>query len=149
MNWLCRHVGNICVDLTPQRRRVHDAYEWSRDKRTRVYEAERDRARVLSPWTRGAGFRRTNKNEHGGIKRFTVSTNFRSRHKCNSGDLRKLVNFLSLLRYLCRDNTYLWLDDHNETFWNICMLIQKLQHGAKSHCGLFARNERCGNIFLR
>lgn len=27
MNWLCRHVGNICVDLTPRRRRVHGAYE--------------------------------------------------------------------------------------------------------------------------
>lgn len=27
MNWLCRHVGNICVDLTPRRRRVRGAYE--------------------------------------------------------------------------------------------------------------------------
>ena len=36
MNWLCRHVGNICVDLTPRRRCVHGAYEWSCDKRARA-----------------------------------------------------------------------------------------------------------------
>lgn len=46
MNWLCRHVGNICVDLTPRRRRVHGAYEWSGDKRGRTSERASARACV-------------------------------------------------------------------------------------------------------